>query len=239
MSGRGQKRFWKATAAVPDGDGFSVELDGRRVRTPARAALRLPTMAMAEAIAAEWDAQVEVIDPLSMPVMRSANAAIDKVRHQHAEVAEMLAAYGDADLLCYRAEAPVGLVARQAEQWDPALDWAREVLGARLIPRAGVMHQPQDAAALTVLAAPIHRMSDFQLAGFHDLVSLSGSLILGFAAVNNWRDAEDIWTLSRLDELWQEEQWGSDEEASRQAETRRRAFMHAKRFYDLGTATPR
>jgi chaperone required for assembly of F1-ATPase len=239
MSEWKQKRFWKTATVVPDGDRFAVELDGRRVKTPAKAALALPTRAMAEAVAAEWAAQDEVIKPLSMPVTRSANAAIDKVRQQHHEVAEMLAAYGDADLLCYRAEAPDELVARQAAQWDPVLDWSHESLGARLIPCAGVMHQPQDRKALQQLAEPVHRMSDFQLAAFHDLVSLSGSLILGFAAAKGWRATDDIWELSRLDELWQQEQWGADEEAVEQAEIKRQAFIHAKRFFDLSKATQR
>ncbi|MDU9005902.1 ATP12 family chaperone protein [Sedimentitalea todarodis] len=237
MSERKQKRFWKTTTVAEEGEGFAVALDHRRIKTPAKAALLLPTRVMAEAVAAEWDAQEEKINPLSMPVTRSANAAIDKVRHQHAEVAEMLAAYGDTDLLCYRAESPAELVARQSDQWDPALDWAHETLGARLIPHCGVIHQPQSEAALANLAAPVHRMTEFELAAFHDLVSLSGSLVLGFAAARNWRDADDIWHLSRLDEIWQEDQWGADEEAQQQVEIKRRAFLHAKRFMDLCQST--
>ncbi|MBK0329671.1 ATPase [Rhodobacteraceae bacterium F11138] len=231
MSQKKQKRFWTDTTVVADGDGFAVELDGRRVRTPGKAALILPTRAMADAMAAEWDAQDKVINPLSMPVTRSANSAIDKVIPQHAEVADMLAAYGDADLLCYRAESPQALVARQSAAWDPVLDWAHDTLGARLIARSGVIHQPQDPAALTRLSALVHAMTPFQLTGFHDLVTLSGSLVLGLAAARDWRDANEIWTMSRLDELWQQEQWGPDEEALQMAETKRQAFLHAKRFF--------
>lgn len=233
MSEWKQKRFWK-TASVADGpEGFAVELDGRPVRTPGKAPLALPTRAMAEAMAAEWQAQDEVINPLSMPVTRSANSAIDKVRPQHAEVADMLADYGDSDLLCYRAEAPAALIQRQSAQWDPALDWAAETLGVRLQARCGVMHRPQDCGDLSELRQRVHAMTDFQLAGFHDLVSLSGSLVLGFAAALDWRGAHEIWTLSRLDELWQQEQWGADEDAEEMAETKRLAFLHAKRFYDF------
>ncbi|MDK3073433.1 ATP12 family protein [Sedimentitalea sp. JM2-8] len=233
MSEWKQKRFWDAATVVGTETGFAIELDGRRVKTPAKAALVLPTRAMAEAAAAEWAAQDKVVNPLTMPVTRSANAAIDKVRIQHAEVADMLAAYGDADLLCYRADTPPQLVARQSEQWDPALDWAEETFGVRLQPRSGVVHQPQDGGALSRLSDPVHRMTDFQLAAFHDLVSLSGSLILGFAAAMNWKTPEDIWTISRLDELWQEEQWGPDEEAQALAALKHAAFLHAKRFFDL------
>ncbi|SFU00813.1 ATP12 family chaperone protein [Sedimentitalea nanhaiensis] len=233
MSEWKQKRFWTAVTVVAVDDGHAVELDGRWVRTPGKAPLILPSRPMADAMAAEWDAQADAINPLTMPVTRSANSAIDKVIPQQAEVAEMLAAYGDADLLCYRAEAPEELVARQSEAWDPVLDWAHAALGARLTPHRGVIHHPQDADALAALAKRVHAMTPFQLAGFHDLVTLSGSLVLGFAAARGWRDADGIWTLSRLDELWQQEQWGPDEEAQEMAEIKRQAFLHAKRFFDF------
>ena len=227
------KRFWKATAVVPEGAGFAIELDGRRVKTPAKVTLLLPTRAMADAVAVEWDAQEGVIDPEQMPVTRSANAAIDKVRHQHGEVADMLAGYGDADLLCYRADTPVELVERQNEQWRPALDWAQQVLGVRLAVHSGVVHRAQASGDLVKMSARVHGMGDFQLAAFHDLVSLSGSLVLGFATALNWRTAEEIWQLSQLDERWQEEQWGVDDDAQAMTETKRQAFLHAKRFYDV------
>ncbi|GGH40670.1 Chaperone required for the assembly of the F1-ATPase [Cribrihabitans marinus] len=233
MSDWKPKRFWKEATVVADADGHSVALDGRPVRTPAKALLVLPTRAMAEAVAAEWDAQGKVVDPESMPVTRSANAAIDKVRPQHAEVAEMLAAYGDSDLLCYRADHPDELVARQSAAWDPPLDWAETELSARLLPAAGVIHRPQDPRALAALGRRVHAMSPYHLAAFHDLVSMSGSLILGFAAALDWDRPEAIWQLSRLDELWQEEIWGVDDEARTLAERKGKAFMHAKRFYDL------
>ncbi|KIC36925.1 ATP12 family chaperone protein [Leisingera sp. ANG-M7] len=233
MSGWAQKRFWKEVTVAETVEGFAVELDGRRVKTPAKAALAVPTREMAEAIAAEWDAQTESVDPKTMPCTRSANAAIDKVTHQHTEVAAMLSEYGDSDLLCYRADSPVELASRQAAEWDPVLDWAEAELGVRLQPRTGVLHQPQEAAALAVLAEKTRAMTPFQLAAFHDLVGISGSLILGFAAASGWRSADEIWQLSRLDERWQEEQWGEDEEAQAAAEVKRQEFLHAKRFYDF------
>ncbi|KIC15166.1 ATP12 family chaperone protein [Leisingera sp. ANG-Vp] len=233
MSNWAQKRFWKEVSVAEAEGGFAVELDGRRVKTPAKAPLVVPTREMAQAIAAEWDAQTESVDPGSMPCTRSANAAIDKVTHQHSEVAAMLAEYGDSDLLCYRADTPVELTLRQASEWDPVLDWAADALGARLQPRTGVLHQPQDAGALEELSRQVHAMTPFQLAAFHDLVGISGSLVLGFAAAQGWRDAEEIWQLSRLDERWQEEQWGEDEEAQAAAEVKRQEFLHAKRFYDF------
>ncbi|AAV93835.1 hypothetical protein SPO0518 [Ruegeria pomeroyi DSS-3] len=235
MSDWKPKRFWKQAAVAETAEGYAVELDGRPVRTPAKAPLLLPTRALAEAIAAEWDAQESEVDPINMPFTRTANAAIDKVRIQQAEVADMLAAYGDSDLLCYRADSPAELVELQAQTWDPALDWAAETLGVRLRPVQGVMHQPQPASAIETLTRKVHALNPFQLAAFHDLVSLSGSLVLGFAAALNWRKADEIWQISRLDETWQEEQWGPDDEARALAAVKRAAFLHAKAAYDIST----
>ncbi len=233
MSDWKPKRFWKSSAVVDAQGGYTVELDGRRVKTPAKAELVLPTKAMAGAIAAEWDAQETDVDPTTMPFTRSANAAIDKVRHQHAEVANMLADYGDSDLLCYRANHPVELEKRQSQEWDPVLDWAASEFDARLVSVVGVVHQPQPAEVLEKLRRRVHALDEFRLAAFHDLVSLSGSLILGFAAAQNWRKPDEIWRISRLDETWQEEMWGVDEEAQEMARLKQMAFLHAKKFYDL------
>ncbi|MCI2401099.1 ATP12 family protein [Aliiroseovarius subalbicans] len=227
------KRFWKQTSAVNTDEGWAVHLDARPVRTPAKSALILPTKAMARAIAVEWDAQEEKVDPTTMPLTRAANAAIDKVAHQHAEVADMLAAYGDSDLLCYRATHPQGLVDRQIAIWDPVLDWAAEALEARLIPVTGVMHAPQDSAALAPLSTRVHAFTPFQLAAFHDLVSISGSLILGFAVTEGHKSVSEAWDISRVDENWQEEQWGEDDEASALAAVKKQALEDAGRFFRL------
>lgn len=233
MSEWKSKRFWTQAAVCETAQGFAVALDGRPVKTPAKAPLVLPSRTMADAVAAEWDAQEDEIAPLTMPVTRSANAAIDKVTRQRDEVIAMLADYGDADLLCYRADSPERLARRQAESWDPALDWAAATYGARLAPHVGVLHQPQEADALNRLAAPLNAMTAFQLTALHDLVSLSGSLVLGLAASAGWQEADAIWRMSRLDEIWQQEQWGADDEAAAQAEHKRQAFLHAKRFFDM------
>ncbi|MDW3224688.1 MAG: ATP12 family protein [Paracoccaceae bacterium] len=229
------KRFWKSAAVVPGEHGFGIALDGRAVKTPAKRALLVPSRGFAQAIAAEWDAQIDQINPMSMPFTQTANAALDKVAVQHGEVADMLAAYGDSDLLCYRAEQPVELVARQNAQWDPFLDWAEQTLGARLQARSGVMHIAQDGPVLTRLSERVHALSAFQLAAFHDLVSLSGSLILAFAATQNVQETKAIWDISRLDEIWQAEQWGADDEAEAAAAVKQRAFEHAKAVFDLST----
>jgi chaperone required for assembly of F1-ATPase len=237
MSEWAPKRFWKNTEVAQADGGFTVTLDGRGIKSPAKTPLIVPTRALAEKLAQEWEAQSEKVDPATMPYTRMSNSALDKVATQHAEVADMLAAYGDSDLLCYRADHPAPLVSRQAERWDPLLDWAAQSLGARLEARAGVIHAAQDAQALSALSQRVHAMSAFQLAAFHDLVSMTGSLVLGFAAAEAAFDFDALWHLSRLDEEWQEEQWGEDEEATALAERKRSEFKFAEKFYRLATET--
>lgn len=233
MSDWAPKRFWTETKADVCEGGYTVFLDTRTVRTPAKAPLILPTLELAQALADEWEAQQDVIDPSSMPMTRTANSAIDKVSIQHAEVADLLAAYGDSDLTCYRADTPMELVARQAEAWDPLLDWADEAFGVRLQPRIGIMHAPQDEASLERLRTLVHDLESFRLAAFHDLVSLSGSLIIALAVMHGRIDAETGWAISRIDEEWQAEIWGDDEEALEHAALKRRAFLDAALFFRL------
>lgn len=234
MTGWAPRRFWTEARAEPaEGGGFTVRLDGRGVRTPAKAALVVPTEDLARAIAAEWQAQGQVLDPQTMPVTRSANSAIDKVMPQFDEVAALIAAYGDSDLICYRAERPEGLVARQAEAWDPLIDWAAGALGARLEPRQGIAHRSQPPESLAALDAAVRALGPFELTALHDLVSLSGSLVIGLATVGRGFEPEALWPLSRVDEDWQRAMWGADEEAEASAETARLAFLHAARFHRL------
>lgn len=227
------KRFWKVAQAEPCEGGFTVRLDGRPVKTPAKAALVVPTLEMAQAIAAEWDAQTGEVRPETMPVTRAANSAIDKIVPQRAAVVELVAAYGASDLLCYRATGPAELQARQAAGWDPLLDWAGQALGARLCVTEGVMHVAQDECALAKLTARVEGFSPFQLAAFHDLVAISGSLVLALAVTDGRLLPEEAWLLSRIDEHWQVEQWGEDEEAAASEAARHAGFLEAARFYAL------
>jgi chaperone required for assembly of F1-ATPase len=227
------KRFWTDVSVAEDGTGWQVFLDTRPVRTPAKAPLSLPSAAMAEAVAAEWAAQDKVIDPRTMPVTRSANSAIDRVTPQKAEVAAMLAAYGETDLLCHRAEGPDRLVALQAEGWDPLLDWADATFGARLHTTAGILPVAQDGMALKRLSDAVSGLDAFRLTALHDLVALSGSLVLGLAVAHGRLDAPTGWRLSRIDEAWQIAQWGEDEEAVEAAAFKFGEFTHALRFWML------
>jgi len=233
MSDWQPKRFWKTAKAVAAQDGFAVQLDSRPVRTPAKAPLILPSKAMAEAVATEWDAQEEKVNPLTMPVTRGANAAIDKVRTQRGEVIALLAEYGDSDLLCYRAAGPEDLVVLQAKAWDPMLDWAADTFGARLFVGQGVMHVAQRPEALQSLRAELTKLSDFELAAAHDLISLSGSLVLALAVMHDAMEPDEAWGASRVDEEFQISQWGRDEEAEEASQIKRQAFLNAARFYGL------
>jgi chaperone required for assembly of F1-ATPase len=231
MSGWSAQRFWTDTRVEAVDGGFTVRLDGRAVKTPAKTLLVVPTRAMAERIAAEWDAQQGKVDPRTMPWTRSANAAIDKVATQFAEVATLLAAYGDTDLLCYRADGPAELAARQTDGWDPLLAWSATALDAPLTATVGVMPVGQPAESLARLTARITQMTAFQLTGFHDLVAISGSLVLALAVADRRLSAPEAWHLSRLDEHWQAEVWGRDEEAGALEAARHEDFLHAERFY--------
>jgi chaperone required for assembly of F1-ATPase len=233
MSEWKQKRFWDTAVAKQVEGGWGVSLDSRALKTPLKSALVVPTAQVAEAIAAEWNAQGENIDPSTMPFTKTSNSAIDKVTPQQAEVADMLAEYGGTDLLCYRADAPQGLVDRQAEGWDPMLAWASSRLDATLVSVTGVMFSAQDETALANLRAHVHALDAFELAAFHDLVGLSGSLVLGLAAAHAHGEADQIWGLSRIDETWQEDQWGRDDTAHAEAEIKREAFEHAYRFFQM------
>ena len=238
MSEWAAKRFWREVSVVPEEGAFALRLDGRALRTPAKAALRMPTAPLAEAVAGEWRAVEEVVNPLAMPLTRAANAAIDKVAPQREAVVGELAGFGASDLLSYRAAAPEGLVERQAAAWDPLLDWAEATHGARLAVTIGVMPVAQDPAALERLAAPLRAADAFALTALSDLVALSGSLVIGLAAVSGAWEADDLWERSRIDERWQEEVWGRDEEAAETAALRRRDFLGARRFHLLAGDAP-
>ena len=231
MSAWKAKRFWaKAEVEACDG-GFTIRLDARPVKTPAKAAFVVPSLGMAQACSAEWDAQTGVIRPDTMPMTRYANSAIDKVARQHADVVGIVAAYGETDLLCYRATEPEALLVRQSAAWDVHLDWAATALDARLQVTQGVIPIPQDAASLSNLHRLTAALNPFQLAPFHDFVAITGSLILGFAMARDRLTADEAFTLSRIDEHWQAEFWGQDEDAAQMESGKRAALSEAQRFF--------
>lgn len=204
------KRFYKDVAVVDEDGGFAIRLDGRAVRTPARALLTLPTPSLAEAIAQEWRAQEETVDPTTMPMTGLANAAIDHVAPRPAMFAEGVAQYAQTDLLCYRAEAPAPLVARQAAMWEPLLDWARARYDVTFAVTQGIIPVPQPPETLARLAAAVAACDPFTLVGLSTLVSLSGSLVCGLAIVEGEHDPDRVWQAAEIDEAWQVELWGED-----------------------------
>lgn len=223
------KRFWKEARA----EGGDVLLDGRPVRTPKRNALALPTPALADAIAAEWNAVGEELDPRALPLTGLANAAIDIVEPDRLAFGEALAKYVESDLLAYRAENPPELTARQAEQWGPLLAWVQRRYDVHVEVTAGVMHRPQPAATIVRLRDATAALGAFELAALSPLVTIGGSLVAGLALVERAFDADQIWDAVNLDELWQEELWGADALATSAREARRREWDAAVRFLQL------
>ena len=227
------KRFYRQATVSPEAGGVAILLDDRPVRTPARAALRVPTEELADAVAEEWNAQGESIDPQSMPLTGLANAAIDRVAPDPAAFGRTLAEYGESDLLCYRAEGPQSLVERQSRIWDPLLGWARTRFGIEIETTAGIMHRPQPAETVDQLRLAVAARSAFQLAGLAPLVTISGSLIIALALAEGAIGLEAAWDSAMLDEAWQAEQWGADPLAAASLENRRREFEGAYRFLTL------
>jgi chaperone required for assembly of F1-ATPase len=230
------RRFYTAAAAEADAarpGAFAVRLDGRDVRTPKRERLSVPTRALAEAIAAEWAAQGERIDPRTMPLTRLVNSIIDGVQVRAAEVRADLRNYAASDLLCYRADAPEALIERQARAWDEIIAWAREQLGARLYLGQGVMPVAQPEAALEAVAAALAALDAYRLAALHVMTTLTGSILLGLAVLKGRITAEDAWARAHVDEDWQMEQWGVDAEAAERRERRWREMQAAARLLEL------
>lgn len=215
------KRFYTDVTISETEDGFAILLDGRGVKTPARQPLAVPTAALAEIIRAEWAAQVDVIDPGRMPVTRLVNTAIDGIANDPQAVLEDILRYSGSDMLCYRAEGPEQLVARQAQSWDPVLDWAASELGARFILIEGVMPQEQPQDAVTALRRALARHeSPLALAALHIVTTLTGSALLATAFAEGFITADEAWTLAHLDEDWTNEHWGTDLEAQARRDKR-------------------
>ena len=227
------KRFYKTVSVEPVAGGHAIRLDGRAVKTPKRAELTLPTAALALAIAAEWDAQTGDIDPRAMPLTGLANAAIDHVASDPGAFVAMLAAYGETDLLCYRADTPSELVGHQAESWDPLIDWAQQRYDVEFEIVHGVMHCPQPPETVARLTAAIHGYGAFQLAALQPLVTIAGSLVIALALAEGEIDARAAFDIAHLDELWQVERWGEDDLAARLREAHARDFKAAARFLAL------
>ena len=215
------KRVYKKAERAPVEGGYAVMLDGRAARTPAKRPLILPTAALAEAVAAEWDAQGDEVRPEAMPLTRLAATAIDHVSGRREAVVDEISAYATTDLVCHRADAPADLVAHQRASWQPLLDWVEARYGARLEVTSGVMPLAQPDGALDALRAAAAGYDDFALAALRAIAAVCGSLVIALALAEDRIDAETAWRLSQIDESHQIERWGEDSEAAgRRARTR-------------------
>lgn len=227
------KRFWDTAEAIATVCGFAIALDGRRVKTPAKADLILPTEGLANAVAAEWNGVGETVDPRAMPLTGFANAAIDRICPAKKDFAAGIARYGESDLTCYRAEGPDMLVAWQQEAWDALLDWARRRYDVDFAICSGVMHVEQPADTVRKLNHEVATLDAFQLAGLSPMVTIGGSLVAALAVHEEMLPAESVWEAVSLDDRWQLEQWGDDAEARAALDARRRDFLAAARFLEL------
>lgn len=227
------KRFWKTAAIVPQDGGWGIALDGRPVRTPARAPLVVPSEKLAEAIAAEWNAQGSDIDPAAMPMTGIANAAIDLATGDRAAFADTIAAYAQTDLLCYRDDRDAALQGEQAAAWNPLLAWAEARHGIEFALAQGVLPIDQPAATVAALREAVHALDPFRLAPLSPLVTIGGSLVAGLALVEDAFAADMLWEAVSLDELYQERRWGADSEAQKARARRAADWGNAARFLRL------
>lgn len=227
------KRFWTAANAVEREEGWGVELDGKPLRTPARESLIVPTRALAEAIAEEWQSIDGEIEPRAMPLTGLANAAIDRVQPDKAAFAAGLARYAEADLACYRAEGPEGLIERQAKEWDALLGWGQRRFDVDFKTTGGIVHVAQPPATIDRLTHAVSMLDPFRLAGLSPLVTVGGSLLAGLGVLEGAFSAEQAWDAVSVDDRWQLDQWGSDAEAEAALDARRHDFIAAARFLEL------
>ena len=229
------KRFYKSAEAAREEDGYTVHLDGRPVRTPAKTPLNVPSEALALALAAEWNAQAEVIDPASMPLTRIVNSTIDGVARDVDAVREEIVRYSGSDLICYRADSPERLVERQRLNWDPILDWTSTELGAEFLATEGIQFVEQPEASREVIRATLSKLNEFQVAGLSVVTTLTGSALIALAVLKGRLDSAEAWRLAHVDEDWNIELWGEDEEARKRGEGRVKEMEAAVRLIALTT----
>lgn len=227
------KRFYKAVTVTGGDGGFAVHLDGRPVRTPAKAVLRVKSEALAGAIASEWDAQATEILPATMPLTTLVCTALDAVAGKKSDVAEEIARYAQSDLLCYRAEAPRELVERQEKGWDPVLAWAARALSVPFRCTTGLMAVEQSPKVATAVLEILQPLGPLRLSAVHVLTTLTGSAVLALAVLVRRLTVEEAWRLAHIDEDWQVEKWGADREAGERTAARMKDARAAAKLLDL------
>lgn len=227
------KRFYTAAGVEERGGQYHVLLDGRAIRTPKKNTVMVPSRALGEAIAAEWNAQQAQIDPATMPLTRYANTILDGIVGREAEIGADVAKYAGTDLLCYRADAPQELVDRQAALWDPLLAWARSDLNMPLVATEGMMPVAQLGDTLARAQTALADLDAFRLAGLHTMTTLMGSVVLALAVLKGRLTAQDAWNAAHVDEDWQIRKWGEDAEATARRQRRWEEMQQAERLLRL------
>jgi chaperone required for assembly of F1-ATPase len=227
------KRFWKEVAVVADDGGWGIALDGRPVRTPQRAPLAVASIALAEAVAAEWRDVSETIDPAAMPMTGLTNAAIDLATPDLVAFAAPVAAYAESDLFCYRDARDAALQAEQAAAWNPLLAWAEARYAIEFTLTQGVLPVDQPDATITVLQDAVLAQDAWRITALTPLVTIGGSLVAGLALLENALDADALWEAVSLDDLYQERRWGADSEAQKARAAHKRDWDNAARFLTL------
>lgn len=230
------KRFYKEVAFFQEDKGYFITLDGKKIRTPSRHNLKLPTRALAQAVADEWREQGEQIQPAAMPLTRLANTAIDQTRPQRTGMIEQAASYARTDLLCYRVAAPPDLADRQAAHWQPLLDWSEAELGAGLAVTTDLAPIQQPADSLLAIYTAVAGLDDFCLTGLNAATAACGSVIIGLALLHRRLDADEACALAELDERYQNERWGEDPDAMARRDSARRTIATASSFMVLSRA---
>lgn len=229
------RRFYKHARVVSTDRGYSLQLDTRALRTPLGSEFCVPTKALADAVCAEWDAQTDVLHPVSMPLTRLCNSTLEGVIPHRQTVIEDIVKFSGNDALCYRAEEPAGLVDRQSKIWDPVIDWAEQQFGVRWLCAGGVMPVEQPSEAGDAVRQRLAGISPFQLAALHELTTLTGSALLALAYQDGARTFDEIWLAAHLDEDWQIERWGVDGEAQAHRTRRREDGQAADRLFVLSS----
>ena len=227
------KRFWKETQVTKTDEGWVITLDGRAVKTPAGKSVILSSQKLADAVGAEWKAQKDQIVPATMPHFRYVVTAVDRVTPQRADVISQLVGFSGNDLLCYRDPDQMALASEQNMRWNPLLEWAENEHGLKLQIGASIMPIKQADDIVQIAEQLLLGKDDFRLAGVYNLISLSGSFIIGIAIEQGRITAEEGYHLAFLDELWQVQKWGSDAEAEDRRQTIKKDMMDAIRYLSL------
>jgi chaperone required for assembly of F1-ATPase len=232
MTARQPRRFFRQAGLTGSGP-YGIALDGRPLKTPGKRDFAVPSLALAEAIVAEWNGQGDRVDPDRMTLTRLANTTIDKVMGSEDKIIDDIVAYAGTDLVCYRATEPEGLVQREGKAWDPIIDWAAEFFDAEFQMIDGIIHRVQDDAAMQAVRKYLAGLDAMRLCVIHNLTSLTGSALIAAALGTGFLEPEDAWRAAHVDEDWQIERWGRDEEATQRRANQEEEFRQTMRFHNL------